>query len=91
MIAKNGPMSAPVNVLSDVTDEEIADKLAVAEPIPGCQKYHAYEYIGYSDTAAGYHAWACSACGATSIMICSVRLGRHETCIVCNAVGYEFK
>ena len=84
------PFDAPVQSL-DITDGEIGDKLAVAEPIPGYQKYHAYEYVGYSDKAAGYHKWACSACGATSIMICSVRLGRHETCIVCNTVGYEFK
>ena len=84
------PFNAPVQVL-DITDDEIADKLAVADPIPGCQKYHAYDYVGYSDKAAGYHEWACSTCGATSIMGCSVRLGSHDECIVCDAVGYEFK
>lgn len=83
------PFDAPVQTL-DITDEEIANKLAVAEPVPGCKKYHTYEYVGYSDKAAGYHEWACSKCGDASITICAVRLGRHETCIVCNAVGYEF-
>ena len=82
-------MSAPVASL-DITNAEIAEKLAVAEPIRGCRKYHAYVYVGYSEKAVGYHQWTCSVCGDTSITICTVYLGNYDHCQVCEVVGYRF-
>ena len=73
-----------------ITNEEVAERLAVAEPTRGCQKYHAYEYVGYSGVAVGYHMWVCSTCGDTSITICTVAHGGHAYCQACEVVGYAY-
>mgnify|MGYP001584556524 CR=1 FL=1 len=86
---RNTIVSAPVASLA-ITNEEIAEKLAVAEPTRGCQKYHAYEYVGYSANTEGYHQWTCSACGDTSIRVCTVAHGGHARCQACEVVGYAY-
>ena len=79
----------PVQAL-DMTDEEVAERTAGADLMPGCQKYHAYEYVGYSEKVVGYHQWTCSACGDTSIRGCTVAHGGHARCQACEVVGYAY-